>query len=80
MVVAGGMGSIPGSILGAVVVGAVYFLTSQLQYLSILIFGILLVILIIFRPQGILPSAQRKLELEVDDTEAPTTRGETMQA
>jgi len=71
MVVAGGMGSIPGSILGAVVVGAVYFLTSQLQYLSILIFGILLVILIIFRPQGILPSAQRKLELEVDESGLP---------
>jgi branched-chain amino acid transport system permease protein len=71
MVVAGGMGSIPGSVLGAVVVGAVYFLTSQLQYLSILIFGILLVILIIFRPQGILPSAQRKLELEVDESGLP---------
>ena len=78
MVVAGGMGSIPGSVLGAVVVGAVYFLTSQLQYLSILIFGILLVILIIFRPQGILPSAQRKLELEVDESSGPSTRGETL--
>jgi ABC-type branched-subunit amino acid transport system permease subunit len=56
-----------------VVVGAVYFLTSQLQYLSVLIFGILLVILIIFRPQGILPSAQRKLELEVDESEVLPT-------
>jgi branched-chain amino acid transport system permease protein len=68
MVVAGGMGSIQGSVVGAVVVGAVYFLTSQFQYLSILIFGLLLVILIILRPQGILPSTQRKLELEVDET------------
>jgi branched-chain amino acid transport system permease protein len=67
MVVAGGMGSIPGSILGAVVVGAVYFLTSQFQYLSILVFGLLLILLIILRPQGILPSAQRQLELEVDE-------------
>jgi branched-chain amino acid transport system permease protein len=71
MVVAGGMGSIPGSILGAVIVGAVYFLTSQFQYLSILIFGLLLVLLIILRPQGILPSAQRQLELEVDEPAAP---------
>lgn len=70
MVVAGGMGSIPGSILGAVVVGAVYFLTSQFQYLSILVFGILLVLLIILRPQGILPSTQRELELEVQADEA----------
>jgi branched-chain amino acid transport system permease protein len=80
MVVAGGMGSIPGSILGAVVVGAVYFLTSQFQYLSILVFGILLVLLIILRPQGILPSAQRKLELEGDDDTGPTTHGETLPA
>jgi branched-chain amino acid transport system permease protein len=70
MVVAGGMGSIPGSVLGALVVGAVYLLTSQFQYLSILVFGGLLVLLIILRPQGILPSAQRKLELEVEETPA----------
>jgi branched-chain amino acid transport system permease protein len=62
------MGSIQGSVLGAVVVGAVYFLTSQFQYLSQLVFGGLLVLLIILRPQGILPSAQRKLELEVEET------------
>ncbi len=80
MVVAGGMGSIPGSILGAVVVGAVYFLTSQFQYLSILVFGILLVLLIILRPQGILPSAQRKLELEGDDSEGTHLHAETKPA
>jgi branched-chain amino acid transport system permease protein len=80
MVVAGGMGSIPGSILGAVVVGAVYFLTSQFQYLSILVFGVLLVLLILFRPQGILPSAQRKLELEGDDSEGPLPHTETLPA
>ena len=68
MVVAGGMGSIPGSVLGAIVIGAIYFLTSQLLYLRILIFGALLVILITLRPQGFLPSAQRAHELaEVDE-------------
>ncbi len=78
MVVAGGMGSIPGSILGAVVVGAVYFLTSQFQYLSILTFGVLLVLLIILRPQGILPSAQRQLELEVDEGSGLPPHNETL--
>jgi branched-chain amino acid transport system permease protein len=79
MVVAGGMGSIPGSVLGAVVVGAVYFLTSQLQYLSILIFGMLLVLLIILRPQGILPSVQRQRELEADESEL-AAQNETVRA
>jgi branched-chain amino acid transport system permease protein len=74
MVVAGGMGSIPGSVLGAIVIGAVYFLTSQLLYLRILIFGALLVILITLRPQGFLPSTQRALELEEVD-EDPSLGG-----
>lgn len=78
MVVAGGMGSIPGSIVGAVVVGAVYFLTSQFQYLSILVFGLLLVLLIILRPQGFLPSAQRQRELEVDESPAVPPHSETV--
>ncbi len=73
MVVAGGMGSIPGSVLGAIVVGAVYFLTSQLLYLRILIFGALLVLLIILRPQGFLPSSQRARELEETDEDPSLT-------
>ena len=75
MVVAGGMGSIPGSVLGAIVIGAVYFLTSQLLYLRILIFGALLVILITLRPQGFLPSTQRALELEEAVDEDPSLGG-----
>lgn len=67
MVVAGGMGSIPGSVVGAVVVGALYFLTTQLLYLRVLIFGLLLVLLITLRPQGFLPSVQRTRELEAGD-------------
>lgn len=73
MVVAGGMGSIPGSVLGAIVIGAVYFLTSQLLYLRILIFGGLLVLLITLRPQGFLPSAQRARELEEADEDPSLT-------
>jgi branched-chain amino acid transport system permease protein len=73
MVVAGGMGSIPGAVLGAIVVGAVYFLTSQLLYLRILIFGALLVVLITLRPQGLLPSAQRERELEETDEDPSLT-------
>ncbi|MDQ6879048.1 MAG: ABC transporter ATP-binding protein [Candidatus Dormibacteraeota bacterium] len=73
MVVAGGMGSIPGSVLGAIVIGAIYFLTSQLLYLRILIFGALLVILITLRPQGLLPSVQRARELEETDDDPSLT-------
>jgi branched-chain amino acid transport system permease protein len=75
MVVVGGMGSIEGAALGAVAIGLPYFLFSQLLELRILIFGIVLVLMIVFRPQGlIVPNVQRERELEeaVDDgTGAP---------
>ncbi|HEY8740163.1 MAG TPA: ABC transporter ATP-binding protein [Candidatus Dormibacteraeota bacterium] len=74
MVVVGGMGSIEGAALGAVAIGLPYFLSSQLQSLRVLIFGVILVLMIALRPQGLLPSRQRQRELSetVDDgTGAP---------
>jgi hypothetical protein len=41
-----------------------YFLTSQFGSFRVLIFGILLVVVIVVRPEGLLPSRQRQLELE----------------
>jgi len=73
-VVVGGMGSIEGAALGAVAIGLPYFLSSQLQSLRVLIFGVILVLMIALRPQGLLPSRQRQRELSetVDDgTGAP---------
>jgi len=64
MVVVGVMGSIPGVILGSVVTGGLYFLTGQFGSYRVLIFGVLLVVVIILRPAGLLPSGRRKRELE----------------
>jgi branched-chain amino acid transport system permease protein len=70
MVVVGGMGSIQGAALGAVAIGLPYFLSTQLQSLRVLIFGVILVLMITFRPQGLLPSARRQRELTelIDDS------------
>lgn len=54
-VVLGGSGNLPGAILGAVVVG---YLPERFRFLEarrFLVFGIALVIMMIFRPQGLLP-------------------------
>jgi branched-chain amino acid transport system permease protein len=67
MVVLGGMGNVYGVILGAVVVGYLYFYTGQLGSFRILAFGAILVVMSVFRPQGLLPSRQRQRELLVDD-------------
>ena len=91
MVVIGGIGSIPGVIVGALVVYSVnQFLLAQLDSLATdpsnplfavhnalahvfpgftfgnirnLIFGVILVVIMIFRPEGLIPSARRRREL-----------------
>ncbi len=91
MVVIGGIGSIPGVIVGALAVYAInQFILAQLDTLAAdpstiffairnaivhyvpgftfgnirnLIFGIILVVIMIFRPEGLIPSARRRREL-----------------
>jgi branched-chain amino acid transport system permease protein len=61
-VVLGGSGNIPGVILGAVVVAYLPERFRQFQQYRVLIFGAALVLVMIFRPQGLLPSRRRAKE------------------
>ena len=63
-VVLGGSGNLPGVILGAFLVGYLPERFRGFQEKRIFLFGLALVIMMIFRPQGILPSRQRTSELE----------------
>ncbi len=91
MVVIGGIGSIPGVIVGALAVYSInQFLLAQLDTMAAdptnpmytihnaiasvfsgftfgnirnLIFGVILVVIMIFRPEGLIPSARRRREL-----------------
>jgi branched-chain amino acid transport system permease protein len=78
MIILGGLGSIWGVVLGAIVLSFIntYFipgpfkslphhigLNFDLTDLSFGIFGFLLVIMMVLRPQGLLPERRRKLEL-----------------
>ncbi|MEI7548140.1 MAG: branched-chain amino acid ABC transporter permease, partial [Actinomycetota bacterium] len=62
-VVLGGSGNIPGVILGAFLVGYLPERFRNYQEWRIFMFGLALVVMMIFRPQGILPSRQRSSEL-----------------
>ena len=113
MVILGGLGSIPGVILGAAIVTLLnvdFLQTLSLQLSSLrqgsglipltsipwssvptqldparyqrLVFGLLLIIMMIYRPEGIIPSQRRKLEMHKADADAvpatiPGTVGET---
>lgn len=97
MIVIGGLGSIPGAIVGALAVYALNVLIlGQLDTMAAdpssamftihnavvhlipgftfgnirnLIFGVLLIVIMIFRPEGLIPSARRKRELHQNKEE-----------
>ena len=75
-VVLGGMGSLPGSLAGAVViVGIPSFLQlrfPELDEYRYWTFGLILVVMMIFRPQGLIPSKRREAELMLEgDADIP---------
>ncbi len=113
MVIVGGLGSVQGVVLGAIVVTLLQLqvlknLSLQLNALRNIdfivplvnyhirdwptqlepakyerfVFGLLLIIMMLFRPAGLLPEARRRMELEGDDKppdvpEVPTSRPST---
>ena len=88
MVVVGGMGNIYGVIVGALVLEYLNFkgleklgdginllpsLDVDIPRYKTLIFGLILVVMMLLRPEGILPSARRRAELHEDEEEGPET-------
>ncbi len=90
MVILGGMGSIPGALLGAVLVTLLNLrmlpdFANQLriwrdaglpipaQFNPVeyqrLFFGLILILMMIFRPEGVLPEQRRRAELHQEDVE-----------
>ncbi len=62
-VVLGGAGNVPGVIIGAVLVSYLPERFRNFEEWRVFIFGAALVVMMVFRPQGILPSKQRSAEL-----------------
>jgi branched-chain amino acid transport system permease protein len=63
LVIIGGMGSIPGIILGALVLKGLPEILRQLEDYRMLAFGALLIVMMILRPEGLWPSQRRAMEL-----------------
>jgi branched-chain amino acid transport system permease protein len=62
MVILGGMGSLPGVILGAAVIVALPEIFRDFQLYRLLAFGLMLMVLMIFRPAGLLSYEGRRDE------------------
>ncbi|HBO85275.1 MAG: hypothetical protein A2073_04715 [Deltaproteobacteria bacterium GWC2_42_11] len=67
IVVLGGMGSIPGVIIGALTIIILPEVLRGFANYRMLIFGALLIIMMVVRPQGLIGSQKRKVELHPHD-------------
>lgn len=69
VIIVGGLGSIPGVIVGALVLVGLPELLREFAEYRLLVYGAVLVVMMLKRPEGLLPEARRKLELHATDEE-----------
>jgi branched-chain amino acid transport system permease protein len=69
-VILGGMGTIPGAVLGASILFVLPEKLREFADYRLLIFGLALVLIMRFRPQGLVPDRHRKAELAEDPEDA----------
>ncbi|MEV0300532.1 branched-chain amino acid ABC transporter permease [Streptomyces prasinus] len=75
-VVLGGMGTIAGPLIGA---SLLFLIPNKLQFLGdyqLLAFGLALVLIMRFRPEGLIPNRRRQLEFHTED-DAPAVLSKT---
>ena len=63
LIIVGGLGSIPGVIVGALILVGMPELLREFTEYRFLMYGILLIIMMLFKPEGFLPDVTRKREL-----------------
>jgi branched-chain amino acid transport system permease protein len=71
LIIIGGIGSIPGTIVGALFLVGLPEVLRELDEYRILAYGLGLIVMMIVKPEGLLPSARRKMELHEHEDEIP---------
>ena len=74
-VVLGGMGTVPGAVLGATLLYAIPEKLRFVQDYRLFLFGVALVLLMRFRPEGLIPSQRRRREFHEADSGADAMGG-----
>ncbi len=67
IIIVGGMGNVPGVALGALILIGLPNLLREFSEFQFLFYGVLLIIMMLNRPEGFLPSRQRARELHQDE-------------
>ncbi len=74
LVIVGGMGSLPGIVLGAFTLKGLPEILRELENYRLLVFGALLVVMMIIRPEGLWPARRPKLEVQVEPDKEPPSQ------
>jgi branched-chain amino acid transport system permease protein len=74
-VVLGGMGTVPGAVLGAALLFALPEKLREFADYRLLLFGLALILIMRFRPQGLVPDKHRRAELAHDPVDEPPPGG-----
>jgi len=80
LIIIGGMGSIPGVLVGSLVMVGVPELLREFAEFRLLAYGAVLVAMMLIRPEGILPEARRRLELHEEEPIEELAENDTAQA
>ncbi|HNB52337.1 MAG TPA: hypothetical protein PK530_10360 [Anaerolineales bacterium] len=72
LIIVGGMGSIPGVLVGAFILVGMPELLREFAEYRLLMYGILLIVMMLVKPEGFLPEEVHKRELHVQEELAPT--------
>jgi branched-chain amino acid transport system permease protein len=78
LIIIGGMGSIPGVIVGSFALIALPDILRRFSDYRLLLFGLLLVVMMVARPEGFIPSRRLRMEIQLTRGEAasnPTPQG-----
>jgi branched-chain amino acid transport system permease protein len=67
LIIIGGLGSIPGVFVGGLVLVGLPLLLSQFADFRYLVYGAVLVVMMLMKPEGLAPEARRRLELHEDE-------------
>ncbi len=69
LIIVGGLGSIPGVVVGAVILVGLPEILREFAEYRLLMYGILLIVMMLVRPEGFIPEASQKRELHASGEE-----------
>jgi branched-chain amino acid transport system permease protein len=69
LIIIGGMGSIPGVFVGALVLIGLPGVLTEFEEYRLWFYGLALVFMMLYRPEGLWPEARRRRELHEETTE-----------